>query len=614
MKLFFYRPQAASGPAGRLLAALEACGHIGGGAANGERELAVSVGSAAAGCWRLEDSGGVTVVVAGDVSAAARGIGAALAGARPGESGERRFKTFGILLDSSRNFVFNPDYLKRYFAALAMLGCNLAMIYTKDAYRLDGEPWFGYLRGGYTAAELRELDDFADALGIELIGAIQALGHLEPVLRWPACARMADTPSVLLTSEPESYLLIAKMLDFFSENLRSRRIHLGMDETHDLGRGRYMDLNGYKRGFDIYNDHLAKVMPMCSQRGLSPMIWSDMFFRMGSRNLDYYDPASVIPADVAAAIPPGVQLAYWDYYHTDRVFYADWIGRHLPLAGKPVMTSGIWTWSVFWYDHATTCATVEPCLAACREQGVDEVIFALWADDGGYCDWGSALAGVAYAGGMMFPGGTPDTAAVFRAVTGGDYDLHLRLSRIGERRGEFELLSPAILWDDPLLQIYWKEQASAHGEGYWPRVISMFDELLAAVGDAPSGPPPLAGDPAHAHCLLEVLVGKLKLMCGLRRANCDAAFRRALLASGDFEKLDAALAGLEESFRRHWYGRGRVAGFEVMQIRLAGQRRRWEEAKRLLSEGAAIAEIDEAAPSGGVFNQYKFYATASYFI
>ena len=59
----------------------------------------------------------------------------------------------------------------------------MAMLYTEETYELPGEPHFGYLRGRYTADELREIDRVADRLGIEMIGCIQTLGHLGHLLR-----------------------------------------------------------------------------------------------------------------------------------------------------------------------------------------------------------------------------------------------------------------------------------------------------------------------------------------------------------------------------------------------------------------------------------------------
>ena len=76
---------------------------------------------------------------------------------------------------------------------------------------------------------------------------------------------------VLLVGEPRTYELIEKMVAHWSTVFRSRRLHLGMDETYDLGRGQYLDRNGYRCGLDIYAEHLAKVCAICARHGLRPM-------------------------------------------------------------------------------------------------------------------------------------------------------------------------------------------------------------------------------------------------------------------------------------------------------------------------------------------------------
>ena len=112
---------------------------------------------------------------------------------------------------------------------------------------------------------------------------------------------------------------------------RSKRLHVGMDEAHGLGTGRYLKLHGYKRAFDIFNRHLKKVRDICRRNDIHPIIWSDMYFRLGSKTNNYYDKDSTIPKDVAASIPKDVQLTYWDYYHTESAFYTEWIKRHRAL-------------------------------------------------------------------------------------------------------------------------------------------------------------------------------------------------------------------------------------------------------------------------------------------
>ena len=186
-------------------------------------------------------NGGFTIEC-GTVSAAARGVAYALAGTECRE--RREFETFGILLDCSRTGIVTVEHFKYWLRRLALFGCNLAMLYTKDAYQVEGEPYFGYMRGAYSREEIREIDAYAAALGIEMCASIQALGHLEPVLRWRAYAEVKDTDNVILADDPAACRLLEKMIAFWSDALGSRRIHLGMDETHDLGRGRFLDRNG----------------------------------------------------------------------------------------------------------------------------------------------------------------------------------------------------------------------------------------------------------------------------------------------------------------------------------------------------------------------------------
>ena len=210
------------------------------------------------------------------LSAAARGLASAFAGISCRES--TPFQTLGIMLDVSRGMVMKVEHLKKYFRRLALAGYNMVMLYTEDVYELPGEPFFGRFRGRYTSCEIREIDAYAKLLGIELIGCIQTLGHMEQILRWKTMYRnIADTPQELLAGEEKTYSLIEKMIRFWSENLSSRRIHIGMDETENLGRGKYLDVHGYENPFEIFNKHLARLNILCRKEGLSPLIWSDMF-------------------------------------------------------------------------------------------------------------------------------------------------------------------------------------------------------------------------------------------------------------------------------------------------------------------------------------------------
>jgi hexosaminidase len=139
-----------------------------------------------------------------------------------GETGEQaetrefsesaRFDLLGVMVDVSRNGVLRPETMKALMRRCALMGINTFIAYAEDTYEVPGEPFFGYLRGRYTQKELRDLDAYADALGIKMFLAIQTLGHLGQVLQWPAYANYRDVDEVLIAGEKQTYKLIEKMI------------------------------------------------------------------------------------------------------------------------------------------------------------------------------------------------------------------------------------------------------------------------------------------------------------------------------------------------------------------------------------------------------------------
>ncbi len=535
------------------------------------------------------------VIEYGSFNGAMRGIGIALAGMAADE--KTVFSSLGIMLDCSRNAVMTVAHLKKWLCRLALMGYNQAMLYTEDTYELPDEPYFGYMRGPYTMAEMKETDAFAGKLGIEMIACIQTLGHLEQILQWWAYDGVRDTASVLMVDEPKTYTLIEKMINFWSEALASRRIHIGMDETHDLGRGRFMDRYGYERGFDIFNRHLTKVNGICANHGLKPMIWSDMYFRMGSRNGDYYDKDTVIPEDVKKKIPEAVDLVYWDYYHRDEEFYADWIRRHRDLGHEPLMGSGVWTWSRWWYDREITEATVKPCVDACLKAGLKEIFFTLWGDDGAYCEYDSCLAGLCWSADLCF-GGTGDAGKmekIFYAITGGSYRNYLSAAAMEPYRDTETVSLSNIIWDDPMLGKWYKEMEKMDCgltlavSGHVQKLSRQLESVRGDVAWA---------DVNHAWLLTRFVQAKLQTMTALYGAyeSRDMAALR-MVKDRMIPETVGALREFTASFRKQWLRRNKPFGLETMQVRFGAMFARWEEVVLRLEEyldGAidTILELD----------------------
>ena len=147
------------------------------------------------------------------------------------------FRTFCYSADMSRNAVLSVDSCKRMIRYLAILGYDSMMLYTEDTYEVPEYPYFGRMRGRYSQAELRELDDYAYAFGIEMIPYVQTLAHLNAIFRWPTLGRLRDIDDILLVDDERTYALIDKMLASLRKCLRhSNLIHLSMDEAAKLGK------------------------------------------------------------------------------------------------------------------------------------------------------------------------------------------------------------------------------------------------------------------------------------------------------------------------------------------------------------------------------------------
>lgn len=507
-----------------------------------------------------------------------------------------QFDTCGAMFDCSRNAVLKPESAETLLRRMALMGMNALMLYTEETYELEGEPYFGYMRGRYTAEELKRLDRYAAQLGIELIPCIQTLGHLEAFLKWEAAKPLRDTSDILLAGAEETYAFIGRMLASAADTFTSRRIHIGMDEAHGIGLGRYLERFGYRRRFDIMTEHLNRVREIAVRHGLLPMIWSDMYFRLASETGDYYDRKAVIPADVVRSLPPGVDLVYWDYYHEDPEFYTDYIRKHREFGRPPVFAGGIWTFSGFCTNYEKTFAASEAGLAACKAEGLREVLATVWLDDGAESHMYSALLGLQlYAEHAYAPAVDRERLhSRFMACTGGDAEAFRLLSALDGAPGadlhKLEPDNPAkyLLWQDPLLGLFESHMAGLDLEGHYS---SLQGELRLAMEHS--------GPWACVFSVPEKLSGVLALKCGLA-ARLQEAYRQRNMSElkqmvlYTLPELYERVSQLRTEHRERWMETYKPFGWEVLDLRYGGMLARIDSAMdrigRFLSGSLQIIE------------------------
>lgn len=508
-----------------------------------------------------------------------------------------QFETLGVMFDVSRNAVLKPETLRFFFRKMALLGFHLGMMYTEDTYEVKEYPYFGYLRGKYSMQELRALDDYADALGIELCPCIQTLGHLNRALHWPAMAHMKDTEEVLLVDDAQSLAFIRAMLENATAPYRSNRIHIGMDEAHFLGQGAYLRLHGYTPPFQIMQTHLKQVGQIVRELHLNAMMWSDMYFRLSSPTGAYYDAPGIDPQIVADA-PPDIGLIYWNYYHADEATYDRMLTMHEKFAAPTGFAGGIWTWTGPAPHYGKTIETSLAGLRQAKAHRVPLVLAAAWGDNGAECNFLTTLYGLALYAEFCYTGAYSEEALArrFRSVMNADAQAFADLTCFNRLTGVKDWsLRPVnaakfLLCQDPLVPLFEADLAGVDMAADYERLAADYRKYRTENPefDLLMGFYVRLAEALTVKCRFHQLAGP-----AVRAGDRAAAAQCAELAAQAGEKLEA----LRAAYRALWYSTNKLYGFEILDLRLGGCVARMDSAERMMRDYAAgtIDTIDSLA-------------------
>jgi hexosaminidase len=387
------------------------------------------------------------------------------------------------------------------------------------------------------------------------------------------------------------------MLEAASAPYRSKRIHLGMDEAYTLGLGKYIQLHGAVPRFEIMNSHMAKVREITQKLGLKPMIWSDMYFALAApEGGDYYDPATMIPDDLAEKIPKDLQLIYWDYYRPDKEFYSLFIDKHRQLGSDPIFATGIWMWHVFWLNFTRTRVNMNAGMTACREKGVREAIATLWNDDGTEADFMSMFPALQVFADNGYHSGVSDETLrrQFMGSCGSEIDQWLIGSRLdatpglGSMREYYadigmkleESIDPELVddpekwvtsnpskwmfWQDPFVGLF---DAQIQGFPLAEHYKKLSKDLRKAARKGGEAEPHLL----FALRLSEALEDKAELGLRLQSAylNGDLEALREM-KSKVLPRLIRNIERAHEQHRINWFSTYKALGWEVIDVRYGG--------------------------------------------
>ena len=274
----------------------------------------------------------------------------------------------GVMLDVSRCRVPTLATLKALFRRLASWKINHVELYLEHTFAYAGHDEVWRDASAYTAEELRELDDFADGIGIELTGQQNCLGHMERWLQHDRYRPLAISPDGFTTpwgefrgpstADPDNPATLALARELFAQllpNLRSRRAHVGLDEPWELSSERSGSWIAYLRAL--------RAAPELADHHM--LVWDDVL---------------VHNPELLADMPGGVTICDWGYEAAQPF---DERAAQLQAMGLPFwLCPGTSTWTTVagrWTNAVTNIASA--CRAAVANGG-EGVMVTDWGDAG----------------------------------------------------------------------------------------------------------------------------------------------------------------------------------------------------------------------------------------
>lgn len=506
---------------------------------------------------------------------------------------QRKFNEVIAMPDLARNVVLNVPTLKQYLCRLAGLGYTEVWLYLEDEYEIPGESYFGLQRGRYSQAELHELAVYADKMGIELVPAIQTLAHLKRVLQYAHYNSISDLNDTLYVGKEETKEFIKQEIGAAIAPFLTKKIHIGMDEAHNLGLGKYFFDHGKVDQKDLMLQHAKMVLNLCHELNLKPIMWSDMWFELTSTHHEMYDRQ----ADVASLnVDPEIGQVYWDYYNIHEDHYTPMMKKHFELSPNVYFATGIWTWGRLAPNQSKMLAAIKAGLSAAKKADVKKVVATAWMDDGGESPYWSSLLGWQVFSDYQYLNNPAeaDFAYNFNLLQDENYDAYMLLDKFDNTKEQVnnvdEQPSKLLLYEDLMQPRYYQNLKQFDFYHYYDNLAKELEKYTS-------------------HQLFDYYYDLARAL----------AIKSKLLASltGDLSSLQIQLDNWQEIIiqvaRKRlnlWFRENKANGSEVLDIRFGGLIHRADTVRRLIKQGEYQVDLPDVEMDkyiNGDFGNAQYY-------
>ncbi len=299
----------------------------------------------------------------------------------------------GLQDDLSRGPVPTLAFQKHMIQVLAAYKGNLYSPYFEHTQQYASNPLPAPPGGSISAADARELVAFAAHYHVTIIPEQEAFGHLHHNLTWELYQPLAETAhgAVLAPAQPGSLTYIQQMFTELAQLYPGPFLHIGADETADLGIGQTKSEVDARGLGPVYLDFLQKIVTALAPLHRKILFWGDIAqeVTLTSPNLLRDLPASFKQSTIA--IP-------WWYAPNPKGGFAHFLTPFTNAGFETWVAPGISDWNVVYPDNNDALVNIQQFVAEGQRQHSTGALNTIWDDDGESLvnnDWYGILFGAA---------------------------------------------------------------------------------------------------------------------------------------------------------------------------------------------------------------------------
>jgi hexosaminidase len=273
----------------------------------------------------------------------------------------------GVQDDISRGPIPTEDYMKSQIRTLAAYKVNLFALYMEHVFDFASQPLVAPKEAALTPQEINALVDYAKRLYVTILPEQQTFGHLHHLLKYEIYSDVAERPHghVLTPTKEQSYDLIKAMYADLVPLFPGPFLHVGGDETFELGHGQTAARVAEVGLGRVYIEHMQRVSAILQPYHKQLMFWGDIA-------LKYPQLLSVLPNDIIA-VP-------WNY--DAKPSFESIIKPYRDAGLRVVVAPGAQTWNQVWPNQDVAFVNIRNFVRDGQKLGAMGMLNTTWNDDG----------------------------------------------------------------------------------------------------------------------------------------------------------------------------------------------------------------------------------------